>query len=328
MIININKIYKLILISSVVIYLTGCTDLFTNPGNSASSSSKISITSSSPASNDTIVYTGAAITYSINKDQGINFIELLVNNTYVNNYYANSDGSQPTISIILDSTYIGKRISYYLLYSDKDGSSTRSDSMTKILVADINRTPYTPYNFAFTTISGTVINLSWNDSTKNSAPGYEIWRRRGYYGQFTRYLVANSGIYNINDPDALDTTVYYYEIRGLNSYGASGFSAVINTYGAGASRSIAPPTNLQVTAPAANMVLLTWTDDIGTENYYKIERRYPFTTYAEIGTAAAGATQFEDSGNGLIGSTGYYYRVKAIAGNDSSWSNEVYVQTP
>jgi hypothetical protein len=292
-------------------------------------SSKISITASNPVSNDTIAYNGAPITYSINKDQGINFIELLVNGIFVNNYSANSDGSQPAISITLDPTYIGKRISYYLLYSDKDGFSTRCDSMTNILVEDINRIPYTPYNFSFTTISSNIINLSWSDSTKTSSPGYEIWRRRGFYGQYTSYLVANSGTYNINDPDAADTTVYYYEIRGENPSGSSGFSTIINTYGAGATHSIAPPTNLQATAPAANLVVLTWTDDLGgKENYYKIERRYSFSTYTDIGTAVAGATQFVDYGNGLIASTGYYYRVKAIAGNDSSWSNEVYIQTP
>jgi hypothetical protein len=324
---NTKIIYKVILISSAVIYLTGCTDLFTNPGSS-SSSGKLSITISSPKSADSISYKGMTITYTITKDSGIHAVELYVNGTIYLWSGVNSDGTQPAIPLTFDSTYIGKRISYYLIYYDNDGSSARSDTMTNILITDISKIPYVPYDFAFTILSSGTINLSWADSTSSAATGYEIWRKRGYYGQFAIYLVASPGTYNINDPDALDTTVYYYEIRGLNLYGSSGFSAVINTYGNGASRSIAPLTGLKATASAANMVSLTWTDDIGSENYFKIERRYYYTSYTTVGYAVKGATQYVDSANGLIGSNTYYYRVKAIAGSDSSWSNEVYVTTP
>jgi len=325
-----NIITKILLIAAVIIYLTGCTDLFTNPSNSASSiSSKLKITVSSPKSNDTIIYKNTTtITYTITKDSGINYVELYLNNVFLSHNAVNSDGTQPTITFTLDTSYIGKRISYFLIYYDNDGYSTRSDTMSNILITDVSKIPYAPYNLAFTMISSSVLNLSWSDSTTSTSPGYEIWRKRGFYGQFSLYLTANPSSYNIDDPDADDTTVYYYKIRGSNAYGSSGFSAVMNTYGTGAARSIAPPTNLTATSSAATVVKLTWTDDIGVENYYKIERRYSWTSYVDVGFASKGATQYVDSASGLTGSATYIYRVKAIAGNDSSWSNEATVTTP
>ena len=317
--------YKII-IASVILLFTGCTDLFTNPGSS-STSGKIGITISSPVSNDTIVYKSSVITYTLSKDLGIYAVELYVNGAFSSWNVANSDGSQPTVTIYLDSTYIGKRISYFVKYYDKDNNSAYSDTMSNILVADVSKIPYTPYNFTVTAISSTVNNLSWSDSTGSTSPGYEIWRKRGFYGTFTIYIAASPGILNINDNDASDTTVYYYKVRSSNTYGASAFTSVINTYGDGATHTIAPATNLKALSTAANMVSLTWNDDVSSENYFKIERRYSWGSYSTVGYALKGATSYVDSANGLVTSTNYYYRIKAVAGKDSSWSNEVSVTT-
>ena len=46
-----------------------------------------------------------------------------------------------------------------------------------------------------------MLNLSWKDSTAAGQTGYEIWRKRGFYGGYTLALVAAPGIYNINDED-------------------------------------------------------------------------------------------------------------------------------
>jgi hypothetical protein len=323
-----QAIYKIILTAFIASFLTGCTDLFTNPSNPSSPASKLGISISSPQSGDSISYKGALINYTVTKDAGIHAVEIYVNGNIYSWNGVNTDGSQPALSIAFDSSYIGKRISYFLIYYDTDNASVRSDTMKDILITDVSKLPYTPYDFITMPLSGSVINLSWKDSTSITSPGYEIWRKRGYFGTFVIYLTAKPGNYNINDPDAVDTTVYYYKIRALNSYGASEFSAEINTYGDGATRSIPPPAALTATAPSATKVVLSWTNDIGTVNYYKIERRYPWTTYVNVGYAIGGATQYVDSANGLTGSTGYYYRVKAIAGSDSSWSNEAFVTTP
>ncbi len=316
------------IISSFFIYhFIGCTDLFLGP-SSSNSSSIIKITINNPVSNDTINYSSTNISYNITQDAGINFIELYVNGTIYKWNPPNSDGSKPVIPLSFDSTYINKRISYYLIYYDKDGFSARSDTMSNILVSNIQYPPQTPSSFTFIRLSYTTINLSWKDSVISNPPGFEIWRKTGYYGNFVLQLVSGPNTNNINDNNAEDTTVYYYKIRSLNTIGTSPFSYTINTYGDGATHSIPPPIGLTAKALSATKVVLNWNDDIGVENYFKIERRYSWSSFVSIGVVNRGTTQFTDSANGLTGSIGYYYRVKAIASSDSSWSNEVYVQTP
>ena len=320
-------IYITILFSAAFIYLAGCTDLFVNPSNNnSSSSSKLAVKIISPAANDTIGYAGNNINYNVTSDIGINFIELYVNGVIHKWNPVNSDGSKPVIPLTLDSTYINSKISYFLIYYDKDGSSARSDTIKNIFITGIP--PVTPYNFSFIRINSNVLNLSWKDSTAAGQTGYEIWRKRGFYGGYTLALVAAPGIYNINDEDAADTTVYYYKIRSLNKYGTSNFSYEINTYGDGATHSIAPPTALKAVAVSPQKIIVTWNDDVIGENYFKIERRYTWANYTTAGTSNKNTNEFIDSANGLTSSTGYYYRVKAISGSDSSWSSEVYVTTP
>ncbi len=320
-------IISAIILSISVLYFTGCTDLFLGPSSSGGSNN-LKITISNPVSNDTINYLNTNISYNIIQDTGINFIELYVNGAIYKWNPANADGTKPVIPLSFDSTYINKRISYYLIYYDKDGSSVRSDTMSNILVSNIKYPPQTPNSFSFIRLSSTTINLSWKDSVISIAPGYEIWRKKGYYGDFVLQLVSAPNTNNINDSNADDSTVYYYKIRSLNTIGTSSFSNIINTYGDGATHSIAPPTGLAAIATSSTSVVLSWNDDVYSENYFKIERRYPWSSYISVGVVNRGTTQFIDSANGLAASTGYYYRIKAIASGDSSWSNEVYVQTP
>ncbi len=318
-----------IFFAASVFYLTGCTNLGVNPSASnVDYANKIHININSPTSNDTISYTGININYDITQDVGINFIELYVNGTIYKWNPPNSDGFKPTIPLIFDSTYLNKKISYYLIYYDKDGSSAQSNTMENLLVAEIKYPPYIPYAFTTSKLSSSVINLSWKDSSVGNPPGFEIWRKRGFYGQFTIYLVSGPNTNNVNDEDAADTTVYYYKIRSLNTNGSSAFSSIINTYGDGATHTIAPPTGLTAVASNSTKVILTWNDDIAGENYFKIERRYPWSAYISVENVNRGVTQFVDSASGLTPSTGYFYRVKAYSSSDSSWSNEVFVQTP
>ncbi len=325
---NIHIQFIVISFSLIAVYLTGCTDLFVNPSSGNGPTNKLQIKIYSPVSNDTIGYVGSNINYDIVQEFGINFVELYVNGKIYRWNPPNSDGTKPVIPLIFDSTYINKRVSYFLIYYDKDGFSVRSDTMNNILITEIRTPPYPPYAFTLFRLSNTSINLSWKDSSIGIQPGFEIWRKRGFYGDFVIQIASAPNTFNINDDDALDTTVYYYKIRSLNKNGSSSFSNIINTYGDGATHSIAPPLSLKAVALASNKIILTWNDDVINENYFKIERRYSWSAYNGVGFAKSGSTQFVDSANGLTPSTEYFYRVKAVSSNDSSWSNEVSVQTP
>ena len=332
-----KNIYSYFTSFILAIFLFGCTDLFINPNSSsstaadtsaASSASKLKITITSPVSNDSVGYTGNVISYNLTKDTGIDFLELYVNGVIHKWIPANSNGSQPTIVLSLDSTLIGSTISFYLIYYDKDGGSARSDTVKNLLVTEIRTPPYPPYNLSFTTLSNNSINLSWSDSSIGTAPGYEIWRKDGFYGSFQIHLVASPNSFNINDNLTSDTTIYYYKIRGINKLGTSAFSAILSTGGDGSLRSIPPPTNVVAKATSANSILITWNYNGPQINYYRVEKRYSWSSYTVIANINGNYTQYTDSTSGLVPSTDYYYRIKAISSSDSSWSPDIYVKTP
>jgi len=320
----------------IVFYLFGCTDLFTNPSTSSSSAatdstasaSKLKITISSPVTNDSIGYIGTKINYTLVQDQGIAFLALFINGKLFNGWIPpNSDGSQPSIILNFDSTTIGSKVSFYLTYFDKDGGSANSDTISNLLITEIRTPPSVPYDFAYTTLTNNSINLSWKDSTLGDAPGYEIWRKDGFFGTFKAHMTSAPNTFNVNDNNLSDTTIYYYKIRGINKNGASAFSPVISTYGVGSLRSIPPPTNVVVKATGPTSVQLSWNFTGSSVNYFKIERRYTWSSYSVVANVNGNYTQYADSASGLIPATEYYYRVKAVSSSDSSWSPDVYVKT-
>ena len=322
---KINYIVPLILIMGA--YFLGCSDLFINP-KSSNSSSNIGVSISSPANNDSVDYSGVNVNYNLSVQTGINFIELYVNGKINQWIPPNSDGSKPTIKLSLDSALIGTRISFYLIYYDKDGNSARSDSVSNLYVTDVANIPSTPYNLSYSYISASSLNLSWKDSTITQPPGYEIWRKDGYFGTYSIHLVAAPYSFNINDNSISDSTVYYYKIRAVNLSGVSSFSPEISTGGAGSFRSIPPPTNVVVKAISADSVQITWKYSGAVINYFKIERKYSWSNYQTMGTVSGGTYQFLDYNSGIVPSAQYYYRVKAFSSSDSSWSNDILVQTP
>ncbi|NJM14697.1 MAG: carbohydrate-binding protein [Bacteroidales bacterium] len=88
------------------------------------------------------------------------------------------------------------------------------------------------------------------------------------------------------------------------------------------------PSGLSATATSSSQINLSWTDNSGNEDGFRIERKTGSGgTYAEIATAAANANTY--SSTGLAASTQYYYRVRSYntAGN-SSYSNEANATTP
>ncbi len=327
--------YYYYLMFLILFYFFGCTDLFVNPSSannntsdSTTATSKLKITITSPATNDSIGYIGTKINYTLVQDQGIQFLALFVNGQLSNGWIPpNSDGSQPTISLSFDSTTIGSKVSFYLIYYDKDGGSSNSDTISNLLITAIRTPPAVPYNFAYTKLTNNSINLSWKDSSLGDAPGYEIWRKVGFYGTFQGHLTSAPNTFNVNDNNLSDTIIYYYKIRGINKYGASAFSPVLSTYGDGSLRSIPPPMNVVVKATGPTSVQLNWTYSGSGVNYFKIERRYTWSTYTVVANVNGSFTQFADSASGLIPATEYYYRVKAISSSDSSWSPEFYVKT-
>jgi hypothetical protein len=105
--------------------------------------------------------------------------------------------------------------------------------------------------------------------------------------------------------------LYSWHIKAQNDAGTSSWSS---------SRSFTvkpkPPTSLSAQVVNCNQINLTWNDNSGNEEGYKIYRNSSYIT-----TVGAGVTNFSDSG--LNGSTSYTYYVKAYRGSIESDSSNI-----
>lgn len=322
---TIIKKYILFSLIGIAIIVAGCTDILSpDPNNGTASGTAGKIQVLSPVSNDSIGYAGEQIKYSVTGGSGVKFIELYINNNFNSIFFTGSDGSLPKINFKMDPNTIGTKIDYFLIYYDQNGSSARSDVQKAVVISDVRVTPYSPYNFTFTRLgTGNTLNLSWQDSSLG-VTSYEIWRRVGFNGTYSKYLTASPKSFNINDDNALVNTLYYYKIRAVNNAGASAFSPEINSMNVGtSSTALLPPTNLAAVQGVGSTVNLSWDDNSSNENYFKIERRNSWNNFSEILRVNKNTTRYTDSST--VYGLEYIYRIKAVSSTDSAWSNVVSV---
>jgi len=185
--------------------------------------------------------------------------------------------------------------------------------------------PVAPANLSATAVSASQINLSWTDQSTNET-GFQIERKTGAGGTYTQIGTAAANSTTYNNTGLTEGTTYFYRVRAVNSAGNSA-----NSNEASTSTPISPPAapaNLSATAVSASQINLSWTDQSTNETGFQIERKIGADgTYARIGTAAANATAYNDTG--LAEGTTYFYRVRAVNdGGNSAYSNYARLTMP
>lgn len=324
--ISINKRGKifLVIITFLIFISQSCADLSSDPNqNTNSSNSKIQITS--PSNNGTLMEGNNEIIYSIAQPYSIKFLELYINGTFIKNIPPNSNGVAPSISIQLDSTYIGQKLNLYLIYYDTDGTSQKSNTVIEVLVTNDNRIPFKPYNIALLKFNDGSINISWKDSSRYIEK-YELWRKINLDGEYLLHQELSGKAFNTNDDNLDSSKIYFYKVRGYKISGFSNFSDEINTAGIISSGNLLPPTNLSASVNEISNVLLNWEDNSDNENYFAVQRSSAGGIFNRIAAIPKNTTTYLDSGNGIVVGSTYLYRIAAYSNEDSAISNTVSIK--
>lgn len=167
------------------------------------------------------------------------------------------------------------------------------------------------------------VRVRWSDNATNES-GFRVERRLGQSGTFVQIAQMGADATGMLDQGIATETEYCYRAYAYNAQGASDYSNVACvTTKAGGSLAPAAPSNL-VTSPVDHQTMsLSWTDNAGNENGFKVERREGAGgTYVEI--AQLGPNSRSYLSTGLLPSTQYCYRVRAfiVGGSHSGYSNE------
>ncbi|NUN07930.1 MAG: fibronectin type III domain-containing protein [Ignavibacteriaceae bacterium] len=304
------------------LYLSGCSDQLSGPTDTL----KPSVVLYSPVSNDTILYGQHEIIADMDDDQGIKFVDVYVNDIMISRFNTPENQYKPAVYLILDSTYIGKKISYYIMVYDLNNNGTKSDVKSNILVLDNVNPPLAPFGLDIRIITSNLINIFWSD-TNRYEKGFEVWKKEGLTGTYFLWKTLGANTFNTNDASVSPTQTYFYKVRAFNDFGSSPYTYEVTSAGSGGSPNLPPPTNIVATALAVNIVYLTWQDNTSNETIFQIERKTGDQPYSIAGRVGPNTTSFKDSANGLTANTEYKYRLKVYSETDSSWSQDVPVKT-
>jgi len=122
-----------------------------------------------------------------------------------------------------------------------------------------------------------------------------------------------------------DTTYYYVFYASNNVSGLAGWSDMNQSFDSGLSG--LSLSDLAASAASEFRIDLTWTDSFNTETGYVVQRSPDGSSWATLGTAAAGASGYADAT--VAKSLTYHYRVAATnAVGLSDWSNVAQATTP
>jgi subtilisin family serine protease len=263
----------------------------TNLNATAASSSRINLTWTDDANNET----GFKIERSTD---GSNFAQVGVVGA--------------NISSTSNLNLTGGTIYYYRVRAfEGPNHSAFSNTAT----ATTQPTPAAPTNLTATTVSSSQINLAWTDNATNEA-GFKVERSTDGVN-FTQLaaLFPNKQAYSSTGLTA--GTTYHFRVR---AYDGPNHSTYSNVAFATTSGGPGAPSNLAATAASSSRINLTWIDNSTTEGGFKLERSTDGVNFSQLAVLAANTTSYASTG--LNASTSYHYRIRSYEGaNNSAFSN-------
>ncbi len=171
--------------------------------------------------------------------------------------------------------------------------------------------PSSPSGLTVTAVSGSQVNLAWVDDSVTEA-GFKIERALdsgGNPGTWTQIATVASNVTTYSDTGLTTNTTYWYRVRAYDGCADSISSAQVED-------TIAPPPaplSLVATVAGPSQIALSWFNDYGDVNGFKIERAPDNGgspgTWSEIATVGPSTTGFNDTA--VIVDITYWYRVRA-----------------
>lgn len=177
--------------------------------------------------------------------------------------------------------------------------------------------PTAPTNFQVAVEGDTSLTLTWTDATGETFYRLERGTSPTNFDTVVEASLA-AGTVSYEDTGLTNGVTYYYLLTAGNSNGET--AAANNPSG---TPSAAPPgtptapSNLAAAMQATNTTIrLTWTDNSGNETGFKIYRSVNGGSFSLLTTAAANATQHDDTG--LTLGNDYAYKISAENGSGES----------
>ncbi len=214
-----------------------------------------------------ITWTTATVGYSVSisysTDSGANWTHITcVSNTGSYSWHI-PDGINTTHARIRVAKESGCGGIVFLLGSDTSNSD--------FAITPPGIPPVAPSGLNATAASCNRIDLTWTDNSDNE-DGFKI-ERKELGGTYTEIKTLSTNITSYSDTGLNPDTTYYYRVRAYNSYGYSDYSNETNATTKPAGTAPSKPLNLTGIANSTSEISLTWTDNSGNEDGFKLERK-------------------------------------------------------
>lgn len=314
----IKEMLKIVFQLILIFVFVSCVESLTDVQQSTSPTIEII----KPVTGDSVMFGSTEIEYKSEDGTGgggLSFYEIYLNGKFVKKVEQNTDGTNPKLTLSVDSTLLGSTIKYSVKVYNKNNRSKESTLQENIYVKD--KIPNAPTNLFLTKINDFSISLLWDDRSINET-GFELWRKDEGGGTYRRIKTLPANTISTTDGGLSAFASYFYKVRSYNNSGYSDFSNEVSTTSVPGG-----PWSLVGEAIGASQVNLRWVDFAINENGFVIERTDPETTqFKRLATVAPNTVEYQD--NTVVPSTGYRYRVAYFTNTSiSGYSNEAMVST-
>ncbi|MGC9455659.1 MAG: fibronectin type III domain-containing protein, partial [Phycisphaerae bacterium] len=222
---------------------------------------------------------------------------------------------------------------YKVLAVDTAGDESDPSNEASATPAGDTTPPAAPTNLSASVVSGSQIDLDWDDNTEGDLDGYNVYRdtSSGVPVDAGYQIATGVASSSYSDTTVDDQTTYYYVVTAVDT--ASNESAASNEASATTPDETPPaaPTNLTATGVSQSQIDLDWDDSPEPDwSHYNVYRDTSSGFTCDVNTLlVSNVTGSAYSDLSLPMSTTYYYKVTAVdtSYNESGASNEASATT-